>query len=99
MGLLQTTSKFMVKSAAYIVRNGRVTEQERWRRTGFSPSTSLPRFALVQRHWAAEARDGGLGVPPPDSGLRALAHRGVDLPECDCASEDILGHYLHSRYA
>ena len=51
MGLLQTTSKFMVKSAAYIVRNGPVTEQERWRRTGFSPSTSLPRFALVQRHW------------------------------------------------
>lgn len=89
----------MVKSAAsYIVRNGPVTEQERWEENGgFSPSTLAAEVsALVcAGHWAVEMRE-----TADSEYLLSIADYWASrieawtFSECDCLGEGLPGHYL-----
>lgn len=89
----------MVKNAAsYILRNGPVTDQERWEENmGFSPSTLAAEVAALvcAAHWAREAgdeRDAAYLFSIADHWSTSIER--WTFSECDCLGENIPGHYL-----
>jgi len=86
------------KAAAFIVKEGPVTEQERWEEnSGFSPSTlAVEISALVcAAHWAAEA-----GEIKESRYLFEIADYWAasieewTFSQCDCLSKEDPGHFL-----
>ncbi|MBI1911139.1 MAG: glucan 1,4-alpha-glucosidase [Deltaproteobacteria bacterium] len=89
----------MVKKAAgYLVRNGPVTEQERWEENmGFSPSTLAAEVSslICAANWAlemGEEADAQVLFTTADAWNSRIEE--WTFTECDCIGENIPGHYL-----
>lgn len=99
MGMLNDDYYLMVKkAAAFIVKEGPVTEQERWEEnSGFSPSTLAAEIsALVcAAHWAEE-----VGELKEAKYLFSIADYWASSIEewtfspCDCLSKEDPGHFM-----
>lgn len=99
MGALKEDFYLMVKKAAgYIVKEGPVTEQDRWEEnSGFSPSTLAAEVsALVcAAEWAKEEGDeleAGFLLETADYWAGSV--EDWTFSECDCISKDDTGHFL-----
>lgn len=98
-GMLKDDYYLMVKKAAsFVVKEGPVTEQDRWEEnSGFSPSTLAAEIsALVcAAHWAAEA-----GELKESRYLFEIADYWAasieewTFSQCDCLSKEDPGHFL-----
>jgi glucoamylase len=86
------------KAAGYILREGPVTEQERWEeQTGFSPATIAAEIAALvcAAEWAqleGDAEDALYMLSTADYWNTRVEE--WTYSSCDCVGEDIPGHYL-----
>lgn len=99
MGVVGNEFYLMAKKAAsYILKNGPVTEQERWEENrGFSPATLAAEVsALVcAAHWARESgdeSDAAFMFSTADNWATRI--EDWTFEECDCLGAGIPGHYL-----